>query len=108
MGGGPIPATLDTASGYSPEQAEAYTQAVRCRALWARVLLSAAKDVRIVERYEEITQTRALTLAERKRLRRIVTDGGGTDFVDCIWFEQICGMLNVEPDHVRRLMDVVP
>jgi hypothetical protein len=69
-----------------------------CRNLWRSVLERTVDDMRFLRNN---VGTRKLKKHEEARLRRI-RENPPADFVQGIWFDQICDYLQVSPERIRR------
>jgi hypothetical protein len=84
----PVPATRD-----DWVDDEAY------RELFVSVIELAIKDFEFLQR---IRRQQTLTPSERKKLRGLTEDGDPEEFFASRWFEDICGMIGVQPDVIRE------
>ena len=70
-----------------------------CHALFLAVIGRAIKDHQYLQR---VLKKRALTQNEFTRLREVLAPGAPEDFFRSRWFEEICAMIDVDPDVVRQ------
>lgn len=69
------------------------------RELFVSVIELAIKDFEFLQR---IRRQQHLTPSERKKLRGLTEDGDPEEFFASRWFEDICGMIGVQPDVIRE------
>ena len=74
------------------------------RELFVSVIELAIKDYEFLRR---IRQRDHLTPSERKKLRGLTEDGEPEEFFASRWFEDICGMIGVEPAVIRERLEVI-
>lgn len=72
------------------------------RELFVSVIELAIKDYEFLLR---IRQQQQLTPSERKKLRGLTEDGDPEEFFSSRWFEDICGMIGVQPDVIRERLE---
>ena len=69
------------------------------RERFVSVIELAIKDFEFLQR---IRRQQNLTPSERKKLRGLTEDGDPEEFFASTWFEDICGMIGVQPDAIRE------
>ncbi len=69
-----------------------------CRELFCAIVGLAVKDSEHIKCLEDRP---SLTAYEHKKLQQLTEDWHPADFFDGVWFEDICAMLNVQPDAIR-------
>lgn len=74
------------------------------RELFVSVIELAIKDYEFLLRIREQDD---LTPSERKKLRGLTEDGDPEEFFDSRWFEDICGMIGVQPDVIREKLETM-
>ncbi|MFQ5745025.1 MAG: hypothetical protein ACE5HV_15770 [Acidobacteriota bacterium] len=74
------------------------------RELFVSVIELAIKDYEFLLRIRDQQQ---LTPSERKKLRGLTENGDPEEFFASRWFEDICGMLGLQPNVIReRLVEL--
>jgi len=92
-------ATLHVAANPIPPTRDDWVDDEAYRELFVSVIELAIKDFEFLQR---IRRQQTLTPSERKKLRGLTEDGDPEEFFASRWFEDICGMIGVQPDVIRE------
>lgn len=74
------------------------------RELFVSVIELAIKDYEFLQR---IKRQHHLTPSERKKLRGLTEDGDPEEFFESRWFEDICGMIGIQPEVIRERLEAL-
>ena len=97
-------ATLQVAANPMPAIRDDWVDDEAYRELFVSVIELAIKDFEFLQR---IRRQQTLTPSERKKLRGLTEDGDPEEFFASRWFEDICGMIGVQPDVIRERLGAI-
>lgn len=97
-------ATLQVAANPMPAIRDDWVDDEAYRELFVSVIELAIKDFEFLQR---IRRQQTLTPSERKKLRGLTEDGDPEEFFASRWFEDICGMIGVQPDVIRERLSAL-
>ena len=98
-----ISVELDTGIVQHDAPGRDWTDLEAYRQLYVSVIQLAIKDYEFLRK---INGQDSLSPSERKKLRGLTEDSDPVEFFNSRWFEDICGMIGVEPKAIREKLEV--